>query len=165
MLSEKVRSLLDRDMMPRDWREFEESLERDRKQGFHIPTVAFDKMVVTQEQAVRTLKALGIDPRSDFYVVMKQVGNFPGGQGSDLYNLDQIVNPATLTYWDEEYPELSTDYLPLTSIEGEGSYFYRKSTGAVYDVGWGDMGELAAGHLAPRWPSFGDFLDWYYELT
>jgi hypothetical protein len=125
--------------------------------------VNYEQLVVTQERAVQALDALGIDPSSDFYTVMKEVAYFPSGRGDNLYNLNEITDPQILYYWDAEYPNLSKDYLSLSSIEGEGSYFYRKSNGAIYDAGWNEMADLAAGKLVPRWNSFSEFLDWHYE--
>jgi hypothetical protein len=53
--------------------------------------------------------------------------------------------------------------LQISSIEGEGSYFYDKKTDAVYDVDWGDMDDFMAGRLKPIFTSFYDFLEWYYS--
>ena len=163
MLSDKINALMVSRTRVKGRREFDDELQVARLKGYHVPALDFDRLVATDEQAEKALQALGIDPECDFYAAMKGFRNFPPGQGDELYALDEIVDPATLTYWDDEYPQLSKDYLRITSIEGEGSYFYRKSTGEVYDAGWGDMSDLAAGKLRPRWHSFAEFLDWYYE--
>ncbi len=90
-----------------------------------------------------------------------------GGCGSRtdadcLYTLEEILEDYKNPFWEEQYPNIQDRYLRISSIEGEGSYFYDKETDAVYDVDWNQMDDLVSGKLKPQWKSFYDFLEWYY---
>lgn len=58
--------------------------------------------------------------------------------------------------WGQELG-LSSDFVPLTSFEGEGGIIWSKRDGRVYDAAWTEFQSLNDGKLAPRWGS-------YYEL-
>ena len=79
-----------------------------------------------------------------------------------LCTLEQILEDYKNPFWKEQYPNLTDRYLRISSIEGQGSYFYDKETDAVYDVGWDEMDDFMAGKLKPLFTSFYDFLEWYY---
>jgi hypothetical protein len=95
----------------------------------------------------------------DFYTI---VAFPPLGKGDELFTLDQIIENYENSFWADEYPNITDRYLQLSSIEGEGSYFYDKETDAVYSVDWSEMDDFMAGKLQPTWKSFYDFLEWYY---
>ena len=82
---------------------------------------------------------------------MKNFRGFPIGKGSELYALNEIISCLEDGFWDDEYPHFSEKYLQISSIEGEGSYFFDKKSGEVYDVGWGDMDEFFEGKLQATW--------------
>ena len=86
----------------------------------------------------------------DFYSV---VAFTPLGSGSELFNLESILEENTA----------GSRYLRFTSIEGEGSYFYDVETDAVYDINWGEEELMDSGQKQPWFPSFSDFLEWYYS--
>jgi len=85
------------------------------------------------------------------------------GDADCLYTLEQIIEDYKNPFWKDKYPNLTDRYLRISSIEGEGSYFYDKETDAVYDVDWNQMDDFVAGKLKPMFNSFYDFLEWYYD--
>jgi len=104
----------------------------------------------------------GLNPGALFYAVMAAYRRFPPGRGAELYDLDAIEKAADSGAWEEDFPGFARRFLQLSSSEGEGSYFYAVAGGAVFDAGWNDMEELAAGRLPARWASYAAFLHWYY---
>ena len=83
------------------------------------------------------------------------------GKGSELCTFEQIIEIADL----HEHEEIHgmDRFLRISSTEGEGSYFYCKSTDAVYDISWGNEEDMAKGDLLPIYNSFAKFLSWYYS--
>ncbi len=106
---------------------------------------------------------LGIDLESAFYDFFSHAGFPPLGKGEELYTFEQIIEEAKSGFHSDEYPEIGKRYLQITSIEGEGSYFYDKETDAVYDVDWGEEADMVSGKKEPWFNSFYDFLEWYYN--
>ena len=162
MLSKKVAQLLEENLRPETQKDFERELEIAKSKGYKVLERDYSKTVITQEQAESALEKLGIGSDSVFYQVMKRVRFFPLGAGEELNTLDQIIRYAKNSFWGDDYPGFSDKYLELSSIEGEGSYFYERATDCVYDVGWSDMDSLIEGKLAPTWNKFSDFIEWYY---
>jgi len=123
-----------------------------------------DEFIVTQKDRDYFSGSLNIQNHDsafiDFYSV---VGFVPLGNGEELYTLDQIVEDAESGFHSDEYPEIGKRYLQISSIEGEGSYFYDKETDAVYDVHWGEEEDMISGRKEPWFHSFYDFLEWYYS--
>lgn len=163
MLSETVLSVLDKNSRPYSLSEYEEKVQENRRAGRNIPALDPKKIVATQEIAAEVLRELGVDEDSLFFYVMKKCQYFPKGNGEEINNLREVWKESKDGFWDEEFPDLTDRYLPLSSIEGEGSYFYGKNTGGVYDVDWAEMAELAENRMEPRWSTFEDFLNWYYD--
>lgn len=98
----------------------------------------------------------------DYYTI---VGFPPLGRGDELVTLENIEALST-----DAYPDLAAhphlygieDFLRISSIEGEGSYFYNRKTDAVHDASWGQEPDMVSGKLEPKFSSFAEFLDWYY---
>ncbi|MDH5228462.1 MAG: hypothetical protein OEY38_00155 [Gammaproteobacteria bacterium] len=119
------------------------------------------KFIVTQDDKNYFEKELGIRNADsafiDFYtlVAIPVVGN-----GSEISTLEKIIEDAE----SGEYSSLPgmEDYLRISSIEGEGSYFYSKVSDEVFDVSWGEEEKLSKRMLQPIYKSFFDFLEWYY---
>jgi len=55
-------------------------------------------------------------------------------------------------------------YIPFTSLEGEGGFFYNRETGEVLDLSFAQIADLKNGILKPQWKNFNDFLTWYFGL-
>lgn len=147
---------------PQTKSDFEAELEIAKSKGYKLPEIDYSKVVTNQDQASSILGELGIEENSLFFQIYKQVRNFPLGRGEELNTLDQIVNSSKNSFWDDDFPGFSKKYLELSSIEGEGSYFYELSTGKVYDVDWGDIDDFVSGNIQAKWNTFSDFLEWYY---
>lgn len=111
----------------------------------------------------RDLDNLGINKTTAFFEFYSEIGFPPKGKGEELYTLDQIIENMERVFPSGEYPEIGKRYLQLTSIEGEGSYFYDKETDSVYDVDWGEEADMVSGKKEPWFNSFYDFLEWYYN--
>jgi hypothetical protein len=162
MISEKIIHILADEKRPKNQIELDQEINIARKKGYKIPSIDLTNIVIAQEQAIKSLEKLRIDANSDFYQIMKDFRGFPIGQGSELNSLDQIVSFLENGFWDDEYPNFSEKYLQLSSAEGEGSYFFDRKSGEIYDVGWGDMDHFYEGKIEAKWKNFTEFLEWYY---
>ena len=150
---------------PKDISALEKELSEAELKGYKIPTMNFEKSIITQEQAREALVKLNVDENSLFGQVMITYRNFPLGQGEELYPLREIFDIADNSNWEDEFPGFSNNFLQLSSIEGEGSYFYEKSSEAVYNCGWGEMKLLVEKRIKPSWKNYQNFLFWYYEIN
>ncbi len=122
-----------------------------------------NEVVLTKESREWFNREFGIKNTDSAFVDFYSFVIGPSGNGGQLFDLEQIVEDYQNPFWIEQYPNLTERYLQISSIEGEGSYFYDKDTDAVYDVDWGEMDDFVAGNLEPKWKSFYDFLEWYYS--
>ena len=92
----------------------------------------------TQEYA-DALRKLNIDLTTDFATFFLHVEDSPTfyGRHQELY---QICWFAINTNYDlaitfaHDALELPNEYIPLDSFEGEGGFFYNRSTGAVLEI-------------------------------
>ncbi|SSC08997.1 hypothetical protein [bacterium endosymbiont of Bathymodiolus sp. 5 South] len=125
-----------------------------------------NKIVLTQESREWFRDNLGLKYLNsafvDFYSFCSG-GCGPNDNADCLYGLEEICEDYKQSFHADDYPNITDRYLQISSIEGEGSYFYDKKTDAVYDVDWGDMDDFMAGRLKPIFTSFYDFLEWYYS--
>ncbi|OGS70776.1 MAG: hypothetical protein A3F91_09695 [Flavobacteria bacterium RIFCSPLOWO2_12_FULL_35_11] len=106
------------------------------------------------------LEKLNIKKESKFYEYFSKYSGFDNEQEGydEVYSLDEILaDNDSDCYWCDEFPDIQKKYLKISSIEGEGSYFYSISDDAVYDVSWNEMDDLMSGNLKPRWESFSSF--------
>jgi hypothetical protein len=152
MFPEKIKDILSENLRPVSKAEYYAEIESARKNGYNIPDIDFDSLLVTQVQAANAMGALNISRNSAFYHLMHRYRDFPSGKGEELYNLSLILEENTF----------DSRYLRFTSIEGEGSYFYDIETDAVYDVNWGEEELMVLGEKQPWFTSFYDFIEWYY---
>jgi len=126
----------------------------------------FDKneVILTQESREWFKNNLGLEHIDSAFVDYYSFAIGGNGRGEELYDLERIMKEMKQPFcmW-EKYPQIGKRYLQLSSIEGQGSYFYDKETDALYDVGWDEMDDFMAGKLKPLFTSFYDFLEWYYS--
>jgi hypothetical protein len=108
------------------------------------------------------LADLGVPKVSDFYEFYSRTRFMPVGEGEELNTLDGIIEHKESGFHEEDCPGIYDRFLQLSSIEGEGSYFYEIETGIVYDADWGEEKAMMLGTLEKKWPSFYAFLEWYY---
>ena len=123
----------------------------------------------TQEYA-DALRKLNIDLTSDFATFFLHVENSPTfyGRHQELY---QICWFAINTNYDlaitfaHDALELPNEYIPLDSFEGEGGFFYNRSTGAVLEIELGQkLIDFQKGELQPQWHDFNSFVEWFFEI-
>jgi len=143
---------------PKCQAEFNEARQIIRDQGLDIDFYNKRKFL-TQGDVGKILDTLKIRKDSSFHDFFLRDFDLPRGLGEELEAISVI---AFNDYWSDEHPEIGKRYLQLTSIEGEGSYFYDKETDAVYDVNWGEEADMINGKKKPWFNSFYDFLEWYY---
>lgn len=148
---------------PRTRGEFDKNLNAAKEKGYKVPELDYERMVTDQVKAGAVLAALGVSGESLFYQVYQQVNFLPKGCGGEINTLDQILRCHSDSFWEDEYPGFSKKYLELSSIEGEGSFFYETLTDSVYDVCWNDMDDFVVGSVEARWKKFSDFLEWRYS--
>ena len=123
----------------------------------------------TQEYA-DALRKLNIDLTTDFATFFLHVEDSPTfyGRHQELY---QICWFAINTNYDlaitfaHDALELPNEYIPLDSFEGEGGFFYNRSTGAVLEIELGQkLIDFQKGELQPQWPDFNSFAEWFFEI-
>ena len=122
-----------------------------------------NEVVLTKKSREWFNNNLGIKNVNSSFVDFYSFVIGPTGKGEPLYDLEQIIKDYENPFWKEQYPNITDNYLQISSIEGQGSYFYDKETDAVYDVDWSQMDDFMAGKLEPMFNSFYDFLEWYYS--
>ena len=122
----------------------------------------------TQEYA-DALRKLNIDLTSDFATFFLHVEDSPTfyGRHQELY---QICWFAINTNYElaitlaHDALELPNEYIPLDSFEGEGGFFYNRSTGAVLEIELGQkLIDFQKGELQPQWHDFNSFVEWFFE--
>ena len=116
------------------------------------------------------LRKLNIDLTTDFATFFLHVEDSPTfyGRHQELY---QICWFAIYTNYDlaitfaHDALELPNEYIPLDSFEGEGGFFYNRSTGAVLEIELGQkLIDFQKGELQPQWHDFNSFVEWFFEI-
>ena len=113
------------------------------------------------------LRILGVDPASEFgEFYLEYEGPFLSPRPlQDLYDLTELSSIlGSLDYIRDRY-KLGEKFLPLTSDESGGMYLYNKEDGAVYDFYLRDYKPFMAGSIGPRWSSFNQFLQWFFDKS
>ena len=160
MLPEKVLKIIEEQEREETGNEVseEEAKALMRKQGCNE---AYIEKVFTPPE--KKLEYLGVAKGCTFYEFYTSIGYVPMGQGEELHSLDEIVNEKESQFHEDENPGIYDRFLQISSIEGEGSYFYEIASGIVYDTDWGEEESMMKGTLEKKWPSFYGFLEWYYS--
>jgi len=164
MLPNKIRKNIITYPKTRNEHDAIEKLKELQSIGYDDQTLK--SMVISQEDAMLTMKEMNISEDTAFYEFYLNGFKELNYNIEDdlLYGLDEIYeNYKNPFYLWKKYPQIGKRYLQLSSIEGEWSYFYDKETDAVYGVDWGEMDDFMAGKLKPLLTSFYDFLEWYYS--
>ena len=123
----------------------------------------------TQEYA-DALRKLNIDLTSDFATFFLHVENSPTfyGRHQELYQICWFAintNYELAITFAHDALELPNEYIPLDSFEGEGGFFYNRSTGAVLEIELGQkLIDFQKGELQPQWPDFNSFAEWFFEI-
>ena len=116
------------------------------------------------------LRKLNIDLTTDFATFFLHVEDSPTfyGRHQELY---QICWFAINTNYDlaitfaHDALELPNEYIPLDSFEGEGGFFYNRSTGEVLEIELGQkLIDFQKGELQPQWHDFNSFVEWFFEI-
>lgn len=123
----------------------------------------------TQEYA-DALRKLNIDLTSDFATFFLHVEDSPTfyGRHQELYQICWFAintNYELAITFAHDTLELPNEYIPLDSFEGEGGFFYNRSTGAVLEIELGQkLIDFQKGELQPQWPDFNSFVEWFFEI-
>lgn len=123
----------------------------------------------TQEYA-DALRKLNIDLTSDFATFFLHVENSPTfyGRHQELYQICWFAintNYELAITFAHDALELPNEYIPLDSFEGEGGFFYNRSTGAVLEIELGQkLIDFQKGELQPQWHDFNSFVEWFFEI-
>ncbi|CAB5499616.1 hypothetical protein [uncultured Gammaproteobacteria bacterium] len=126
----------------------------------------YNSTINTRSEAIDILNELDVKNDAAFYEFYSMYTGIDSSENEEvdlLYSLDEIYEDYKQPFHADNYPNITDRYLRISSIEGEGSYFYDKKTDAVYDVDWGEMDDFMAGKLKPIFTSFYAFLEWYYS--
>jgi hypothetical protein len=123
----------------------------------------------TQEYA-DALRKLNIDLTSDFATFFLHVEDSPTfyGRHQELYQICWFAintNYELAITFAHDALELPNEYIPLDSFEGEGGFFYNRSTGAVLEIELGQkLIDFQKGELQPQWYDFNSFVEWFFEI-
>ena len=123
----------------------------------------------TQEYA-DALRKLNIDLTTDFATFFLHVEDSPTfyGRHQELYQICWFAintNYELAITFAHDTLELPNEYIPLDSFEGEGGFFYNRSTGAVLEIELGQkLIDFQKGELQPQWPDFNSFVEWFFEI-
>lgn len=123
----------------------------------------------TQEYA-DALRKLKIDLTSDFATFFLHVEDSPTfyGRHQELYQICWFAintNYELAITFAHDALELPNEYIPLDSFEGEGGFFYNRSTGAVLEIELGQkLIDFQKGELQPQWHDFNSFVEWFFEI-
>ena len=123
----------------------------------------------TQEYA-DALRKLNIDLTTDFATFFLHVEDSPTfyGRHQELYQICWFAintNYELAITFAHDALELPNEYIPLDSFEGEGGFFYNRSTGEVLEIELGQkLIDFQKGELQPQWPDFNSFVEWFFEI-
>ena len=123
----------------------------------------------TQEYA-DALRKLNIDLTTDFATFFLHVEDSPTfyGRHQELYQICWFAintNYELAITFAHDALELPNEYIPLDSFEGEGGFFYNRSTGAVLEIELGQkLIDFQKGELQPQWHDFNSFVEWFFEI-
>ena len=116
------------------------------------------------------LRKLNIDLTTDFATFFLHVEDSPTfyGRHQELYQICWFAintNYELAIIFAHNALELPNEYIPLDSFEGEGGFFYNRSTGAVLEIELGQkLIDFQKGELQPQWPDFNSFAEWFFEI-
>ena len=123
----------------------------------------------TQEYA-DALRKLNIDLTTDFATFFLHVEDSPTfyGRHQELYQICWFAintNYELAITFAHDTLELPNEYIPLDSFEGEGGFFYNRSTGAVLEIELGQkLIDFQKGKLQPQWHELNSFVEWFFEI-
>ena len=123
----------------------------------------------TQEYA-DALRKLNIDLTTDFATFFLHVEDSPTfyGRHQELYQICWFAintNYELAITFAHDALELPNEYIPLDSFEGEGGFFYNRSTGAVLEIELGQkLINFQKGELQPQWHDFNSFVERFFEI-
>ena len=123
----------------------------------------------TQEYA-DALRKLNIDLTTDFATFFLHVEDSPTfyGRHQELYQVCWFAintNYELAIIFAHNALELPNEYIPLDSFEGEGGFFYNRSTGEVLEIELGQkLIDFQKGELQPQWHDFNSFAEWFFEI-
>ena len=116
------------------------------------------------------LRKLNIDLTTDFATFFLHVEDSPTfyGRHQELYQICWFAintNYELAITFAHDALELPNEYIPLDSFEGEGGFFYNRSTGAVLEIELGQkLIDFQKGELQPQWHDFNSFAEWFFEI-
>ena len=116
------------------------------------------------------LRKLNIDLTTDFATFFLHVEDSPTfyGRHQELYQICWFAintNYELAITFAHDALELPNEYIPLDSFEGEGGFFYNRSTGAVLEIELGQkLIDFQKGELQPQWYDFNSFVEWFFEI-
>ncbi|NBN67361.1 hypothetical protein GWI99_06640 [Proteus sp. G2609] len=117
------------------------------------------------------LLSIDVDIDSDFAQFYLHVEDCPTflGQNREIYQIGWFLINSNdyllILKSTHDVLKLPKEYLPLDNFEGEYGYFYNQKTGEVIGLGLGqELRDFIAGKLKPQWPSFNDFLEFFFDV-
>lgn len=110
------------------------------------------------------LSNLGVDMNSDFIQFYLHAEDGPTfySRGKEIYQLGWfLINTNLLRnlYSINKSLDLSEDYIPLDSFEGENGFFYNAKIAEVFHFKLSEQDRVIR-----KWSSFSKFIEWYFDI-
>ncbi|GAB1266713.1 hypothetical protein [Aurantivibrio infirmus] len=116
------------------------------------------------ELAKLEMLKLGIEPSSEFFEFYKSVCVINLHSESSYEELSDVSEPSSQvavgTNFVHEVWKVPSEFVCITTCEGEGCYLYSKKTRSVYDFSLSER-EVFIKDPKPSWETFYDFIEWY----
>ena len=117
----------------------------------------YNDLIENRTSIEESLREIGLSRHEEISYFYLNYGPASFGGWYELIEVDEIKE--LIEYVRDEL-ELDKDFLPITSIEGEGITVYQKSTGQLFDVEFGQFELLEENKLSPIAETFIGFLEW-----
>ena len=113
-------------------------------------------VMLHEPDTLRYLETLGVALNSElaYFYCHYGAANVRG-----WYELNEVEQVKEWTDYAQEELGVSTEYLALTGVQGQGILLFNLLTQAIYDVEFGQFEQLENGKLIPLSATFSGFLE------
>ncbi len=109
-----------------------------------------------EPDTLRSLETLGVALNSELAYFYCHYG---AATVRGWYELNEVEQVKEWTDYAQEELGVSTEYLALTGVQGQGILLFNLLTQAIYDVEFGQFEQLENGKLIPLSATFSGFLE------
>lgn len=113
-------------------------------------------VMLHEPDTLRYLETLGVALNSELAYFYCRYG---AATVRGWYELNEVEQVKEWTDYAQEELGVSTEYLALTGVQGQGILLFNLLTQAIYDVEFGQFEQLENGKLIPLSATFSGFLE------